>query len=944
MTITRRIFLLILMPVLALLILSLIGLGQLTLIKGHSDFLVEYVTPSLAKLAHLSHNLIQTRAKLSAYLRAPEPAERAALRKAITSLTADSVATLDFYEQRLLIDAEERGYLERYRELTRDWIGLTTSIMDQLDAARDERWANEIRGQLDRQLAVRVEALDRWTEWNVKVAEHHRDVATAALIDARRNLMFIGIALLLVVSWLGRVLFRQIVHPLFAIRDAVKQVAAGDFSREVPRIHAPDETGELARSIDQLRVAAAATEQELWVKDQVGRITLALQQARTIEEFGQRLVQALWDEAGARGAAFYSAQEGQPAYVTSRGQAPEFVGRAAGSVAQQCQRVGQPTGAVAADAAYLERYPDLAGIAAARIEAWPLVMSDAWSCVLEVATPAPLTPRARALVTDLLPVATLVLDSLHLMLKTLGQSAALRTHQAELEEAEAWFRQLIESAPGGIIVVDEAGRIVSANHQAEAVFGYPAAQLQGMVVEQLLPEAMTQAHRAKRERHMADASAPAMVAVSGKARRSDGTEIHVDAEISRLREIPGRPGKYCVAVRDVTVRERVATQMRQLTRAIDQSSSSVVITDAAGVIEYVNPYFCQLTGFTAGEVIGRNPRFLKSGQTPPAVYAELWQTITRGEVWRGELNNRKKNGETFVESSTISPVTDAGGKITHYVAIKEDVTEQKRAERRLLFNRFVVENSGPMIWIDPANGRLVYGNRAAAEHFGYTPEELVTLSVSDIDPDFDLRQLPESIRQLQEAGKPVTLPFRHRLKDGSRADVDVTVFLAEDGERSLIISTIVNMTEQKRAEAALQAERERLQWLLDTAPAGIAISVDGIIRLANPRIVQMTTLEVGRPATQAYVNPEVRSRIMEVMRREGIARDQNIQMYAPNGEVRDFLATFIATEYGGRPGVLGWLTDITKLKAAEIAIRRAQEIAEEATKAKGDPRVRPASP
>ncbi len=704
----------------------------------------------------------------------------------------------------------------------------------------------------------------------------------------------------------------------------------------VPRIDAPDETGDLARSIDQLRIAAAATEQERWVKDQVGRITLTLQQARTVEEFGQRLVHVLWDETGARGAAFYCGQEGGLAYVTSRGQAPEFVGQAAGEVAQQSQREGRPTSSRKANAAYRERYPDLGALETAWIEAWPLSASEGRTCVLELATVAPLTARARSLMTELLPVGTLVLENLGLMLKTLSQTAELRVHQAELEEAEAWYRQLIESAPGGILVVDGAGVIVSANRQAETVFGYPAAQLQGMVVEKLLPETMAQAHRARRERHMADPSAPALVTVTGKARRRDGAEIHIDAEISRLREVAGRPGKFCIAVRDVTTRERAAARMRQLTRAIDQSVASVVITDADGIIEYVNPYFCRLTGYTAEEAIGQNPRVLKSGQTPPAVFTEMWQTITRGEVWRGELINRKKNGETFIESSSISPVTDASGKITHFVAIKEDVTARKRDEKKIQFNQFVVENAGPMFWVDPATGAAVYGNRSAAEHLGYTREELLQLRIPDWDPDFNLAQLPAIVQQLHASGRPITFATRHRRKDGSLANVDITTFLAESDERSLLICTVVDTTEQKRAEAALQGERERLQWLLDTAPVGIAISVDGIIRFANPRHTQMTRLVVNQPAEPGYVRPEDRARILEIVKREGIARDISVQMYAPNGEIRDFLVTYLPTEFDGRPALLGWLTDITKLKAAEIEIRRAKEIAEEATKAKSD--------
>jgi PAS domain S-box-containing protein len=113
---------------------------------------------------------------------------------------------------------------------------------------------------------------------------------------------------------------------------------------------------------------------------------------------------------------------------------------------------------------------------------------------------------------------------------------------------------------------------------------------------------------------------------------------------------------------------------------VEQNPITVVITDTKGSIEYVNPKFTQLTGYTLDEAIGKTPSILKSGKTPPEIYKQLWKVITSGGEWQGDFCNRKKNGELYWESASISPIRNTEGRITHFVAIKEDITERKRAE------------------------------------------------------------------------------------------------------------------------------------------------------------------------------------------------------------------------------------------------------------------------
>ena len=136
---------------------------------------------------------------------------------------------------------------------------------------------------------------------------------------------------------------------------------------------------------------------------------------------------------------------------------------------------------------------------------------------------------------------------------------------------------------------------------------------------------------------------------------------------------------------DVTERQRAENEIRKLIHALEQSPVSVVITDKDGYIQYVNKKFCQLTGYAKEEAIGKNPRILKSGEQSPEFYKNLWDTILSGKEWRGELRNKKKNGELYWENATISAIKDARGETMSFIAVKEDLASHIEDERKLKF-------------------------------------------------------------------------------------------------------------------------------------------------------------------------------------------------------------------------------------------------------------------
>jgi PAS domain S-box-containing protein len=156
-----------------------------------------------------------------------------------------------------------------------------------------------------------------------------------------------------------------------------------------------------------------------------------------------------------------------------------------------------------------------------------------------------------------------------------------------------------------------------------------------------------------------------------------------DDEVKLLTELAGDLSQGITALRLRAERARAEEQLRLLSSAVGSAVNGIAITDRAGQILWVNPAFTRLTGYSLDEAVGQNPRVLKSGRHPPEFYREMWLTILRGEPWQGEMVNRRKDGSLYTEEMTIAPVRAGGAEVTHFVAIKQDITARKRAEQRL---------------------------------------------------------------------------------------------------------------------------------------------------------------------------------------------------------------------------------------------------------------------
>lgn len=263
-----------------------------------------------------------------------------------------------------------------------------------------------------------------------------------------------------------------------------------------------------------------------------------------------------------------------------------------------------------------------------------------------------------------------------------GESITSFLTMQDLKESEERFRTLVENAPEAIVVYDvDKKRYIDANRNALNLFkrsyedllhinpldATPLVQSNGMPSIDMVRENIRKAMGGQTP------------VFEWSILDSEGKEIPCEIRLARL----PAAGKRLIrgSITDISARKKVEESLRQLSSAVEQSPASIVITNIAGNIEYVNPRFTQVTGYSLEEAIGQKPNIIKSGEHKDEFYSNIWQTITSGNEWRGELLNRKKNGQLFWERASISPIVDSNGVIRNFLAVKEDITEKIRLEK-----------------------------------------------------------------------------------------------------------------------------------------------------------------------------------------------------------------------------------------------------------------------
>jgi PAS domain S-box-containing protein len=503
-----------------------------------------------------------------------------------------------------------------------------------------------------------------------------------------------------------------------------------------------------------------------------------------------------------------------------------------------------------------------------------------------------------------------------------------RAEQA-LKASEAELRTLFATMSDVILVLDSEGRYLKIAPTDPSYLYKPPADLIGKTLHEVFPKEegdffLAHIRRALDEGHMHRVEYSLQLGEK---------KVWFDGSVSPL----SKDSVVWIA-RDSMERKQVEQQLRLQATAIQSVGNAIVVTDNQGVISWVNPAFTTLTGYSLKEVTGQSTSILKSGIHDAVFYRTLWETVLSGRAWHGEMINRRKDTSLYFEEQTITPVMDDAGEIINFIAVKQDITERKRAEGALRESeeryRLLFESNPHPMWVyELETLRFLAVNEAAVQHYGYSCEEFLSMTIKDMRPPEDIPALMKNISHLSGGLNQAGI-WRHQKKDGTLIDVEVTSHSLIFAGRSAEVVLVNDVTERKRAEQELSQSEERYRDLVENAHDIIySHDLEGnytSVNKAGEQITGYTREEALKMNLMQTVAPEYLEGTREMIRKK-LAGEKvtayELEVIAKDGHrVTLEVNTKLVMQDGVAVGVQGIARNITERKQLEDQLRQSQKM------------------
>ena len=508
----------------------------------------------------------------------------------------------------------------------------------------------------------------------------------------------------------------------------------------------------------------------------------------------------------------------------------------------------------------------------------------------------------------------------------------------DLQESEQSYRNQFSGNSSIMLLLDPSdGKILDANAASVRFYGYPRERLLEMSILEIntLPAAEVRAV-------MASIKPGEGRRFQFRHRLADGLVRDVEVSSSRIQF--GEREILHLIVQDVTEAKLAKEKLTKLSTAVEQNPSSIVITSAAGNIEYVNQKFCEASGYTREEALGQNPRILKSGEMSQEAYREMWQTILAGSEWHGIFHNTKKNGELFWESASISPIRDPSGRITHFVAMKEDITERKRMEETLARERqllrMILDNVPDGIYTKDLLSRKTLANQADVKACGRTTEAEVIGQ-----DDFALFCREEAAKFAADdasvfaTGQPIL--DREESRTNVHGDLEWTLtsklpLRDSSGQVVGLLGVWHDITERKGAAEALSESEMRMRAITDSAQDAILMmDVEGNVSHWNPAAEQIfgyTSAEaLGQNLHALIAPPRYHAAhhagfpaFLKTGRGAVIGKTLDLQAVRKDGKEIAVQLSLSSIQLHGEWHAVGILRDITERKRLEETLQKSE--------------------